>query len=123
LSNVNANQTITVSEVPILSVQEHELPRIFTLSQNFPNPFNPATRIKYDLPEQAIVTLRIYNVLGQEIATLANGKQEPGSFERFWDGHNSFGVPVSSGIYLYRLDATSVLGTHFSSLKKMILLK
>lgn len=99
------------------------LPEKFALNQNFPNPFNPSTKITYDLPEQATLTLKVYNVLGQEVATLVNGTKEAGSYQAVWDGHNMFGASVSSGIYFFRMDATSASGTTFNSLKKMIFLK
>ena len=100
-----------------------EIPTVFALSQNYPNPFNPTTKIKYDLPEASIVSLRIYNILGQEIATLANGQQPAGYFEATWEGRNNYGLTVSSGIYFYRFEATGASGQTFNSLKKMIFLK
>jgi len=103
--------------------QQAVLPTTFALSQNYPNPFNPTTTIKYDLPEQANVVLKVYNVLGQEVATLFNGQQQAGFHQANWDGHTSSGVTVSSGVYFYRFEATSATGQTFSSLKKMMFLK
>jgi hypothetical protein len=100
-----------------------DLPTSFTLRQNYPNPFNPTTTIRYDLPEQATVVLKVYNVLGQEVATLFNGQQQAGFHQANWDGHTSRGVTVSSGVYFYRFEATSATGQTFSSLKKMMFLK
>jgi photosystem II stability/assembly factor-like uncharacterized protein len=100
-----------------------EIPAEFALSQNYPNPFNPTTRIKYDLPEQATVVLKIYNVLGQEVATLANAPQAAGYYETTWDGRNNFGANVGSGVYFYRFEATSASGQTFANLKKMVFLK
>jgi hypothetical protein len=100
-----------------------QLPTVFALSQNYPNPFNPTTRIKYDLPEQATVVLKVYNLLGQEVATLANAPQAAGYYEATWDGRNNFGANVSSGVYFYRFEATSASGQTFANLKKMLFLK
>ncbi|MFI5252084.1 MAG: M14 family zinc carboxypeptidase [Bacteroidota bacterium] len=89
------------------------LPLEFRLEQNYPNPFNPTTTINYALPNDVFVTLKVYNMLGQEIATLVNGKQDAGYKSVKFD------MPtISSGIYIYRLNA----GT-FSDVKKMIIIK
>lgn len=89
------------------------IPIAFTLHQNYPNPFNPTTTIKYDLPKQAHVILKVYNILGQEVATLVNGVKRAGSYEVKFDGSK-----LSSGIYFYRLKAGQNIMT-----KKMILLQ
>jgi hypothetical protein len=99
------------------------LPTEFSLSQNYPNPFNPTTRVKFDLPEQATVTLKVYNVLGQQVATLVEGPTEAGFHEVAWDGRNEFGSPISSGVYFYRFEATGNSGRTFATLKKMVFLK
>ncbi len=106
-----------------VEVVGNEIPTVFALSQNYPNPFNPTTNIKYDLPEQATVTLKIYNILGQEVMTLANGAQAAGRYEATWEGRNNFGAQVSSGVYFYRFEATGASGQTFSTLKKMLFLK
>ncbi len=89
------------------------IPSTFALHQNYPNPFNPATTITYDLPVRAKVKLVIYNLLGQEVATLVNGEQEPGRYNVKFDAS---GLP--SGVYFYRLEAGK-----FVDVKKMILIK
>ena len=88
-------------------------PDRFELYQNFPNPFNPTTTISYLLPKQSLVTLKVYNMLGQEVATLVNELQEAGYRTATLDGRN-----LASGVYVYRIQAQN-----FSDLKKMILLK
>ncbi|MGE5498474.1 MAG: FlgD immunoglobulin-like domain containing protein [Syntrophothermus sp.] len=91
----------------------------YTLDQNYPNPFNPSTKITYAVPENAIVTLSIYNSLGQEIARLINGSsQNSGRYSVTWNGKDSFGRSVSSGIYFYQLKANNTLIT-----KKMQMIK
>ncbi len=97
-------------------------PQAFTLSQNYPNPFNPSTRISFSLPVQSNVTLKVYNILGQEIATLENGSMSAGTYAAVWNGKDNLGRSVASGVYFYRLSASSVSG-NFTSLKKMLLLK
>ncbi len=82
-----------------------ELPRTFSLSQNFPNPFNPTTNINYTLPQTADVTLSIYNVLGQNVVTLVDENQKAGAYTVQWNGRNKFGNQVSSGLYFYRIKA------------------
>jgi hypothetical protein len=83
------------------------------LNQNYPNPFNPATQIEYSIPQNGFVTLKVYNVLGQEVSTLFSGMQTPGSYKATFDGSN-----LASGVYLYRLEAGKSSVT-----KKMILMK
>ena len=90
-----------------------KIPTQYLLSQNFPNPFNPSTTIRYGLTQQMLVTLKIYNILGQEVSTLVNEEKPIGTYELNWNASN-----LSSGIYFYRLHAGSFVET-----KKMILLK
>ena len=85
----------------------------YKLYQNYPNPFNPATNIKYQITNNKLVTLRIYDVLGKEIATLVNEKQSPGVYEVTWDASQ-----YSSGIYFYKLTAGD-----FSEVKRMVFIK
>ena len=94
-------------------------PREFALHQNFPNPFNPDTTIKYDLAESADVTLQIYNVLGQVVRTLVGSEaQNAGRYQIRWNGMDDRGVSVSSGIYFYRISAGE-----FQNVRKLMLLK
>ena len=94
------------------------LPTTFTLHQNFPNPFNPITTLRYDLPSDALVTLSIYDMLGREITQLVNTTQEAGFKSVQWDATDSMGRPVSAGVYLYQIQAGEFVQT-----KKMVLLK
>ena len=89
-----------------------ETPSEIRLSQNYPNPFNPSTSISYSLPKTAVVSLRIFNALGQEITTLVNERKEAGNYQVTWN------ATVPSGIYFYRLQAGEFIET-----KKAILLK
>jgi hypothetical protein len=92
--------------------------KTFALDQNYPNPFNPSTIIKYSIPENAFVKLRIYDMLGREVATLVNSEQNAGVYSATWNGENNFGAKVSSGTYIYRIEAGK-----FSQVKKLVLLK
>jgi len=93
-------------------------PLQFQLEQNHPNPFNPATTIHYTLSEATHVRLTIYNVLGQPVRELINSGRGAGVYSVNWDGRDSFGKEVTSGVYLYRLKAGSNV-----SVRKMILTK
>ena len=88
-------------------------PLTYSLDQNYPNPFNPSTQIKFSLPEAAKVTLKVYNVLGQEVATLLNEVRPAGSYVSLFEANN-----LATGVYFYRLEAGK-----FSQVKKMLLLK
>ncbi|HPN34489.1 MAG TPA: FlgD immunoglobulin-like domain containing protein [bacterium] len=83
------------------------MPVAFTLEQNFPNPFNPATQIPFSLQKEGWVRLAVFNSLGQRIRTLVEGHRQPGVYRAMWDGCDDFGRPVAAGLYLYRLDAGS----------------
>ena len=92
-------------------------PNTFSMSQAYPNPFNPITTIRYDLPEQSLVTLTIYDMLGNEIAQLVKSTQEPGIKSVQWNGTDRVGNPVGAGVYLYRIVAGQNIQT-----RKMVLL-
>jgi hypothetical protein len=94
------------------------LPTTYVLYQNFPNPFNPETDIRYQIPESGNVQLVIYNVLGQKICTLVDGQREAGSYTVRWFGTDQSGRSLGSGIYFYRLQAGD-----FSETRKMVLMK
>lgn len=80
------------------------VPETFNLAQNYPNPFNPSTRIEYSLRQPDHVTLRIFNVAGQEVRTLLRTEMPAGEHAVTWDGLDNAGLPVASGTYLYRLE-------------------
>ena len=95
-----------------------EVPSGFELSNNYPNPFNPTTTIKYSVPASENVKLIVYNMLGQEVKTLVNAEQGVGSYSVTWDGTSNLGSKVASGMYIYRLTAGKLVSS-----KKMILMK
>ncbi|NIT53389.1 MAG: T9SS type A sorting domain-containing protein [candidate division Zixibacteria bacterium] len=100
------------------------LPRRFALHQNVPNPFNPTTAIKYDLPKPARVKLEVFNILGQRVITLVNHLQSADYYTVQWNGINTSGVKVGSGMYIYRLTAEATDGSDtFTKVKKMLLVR
>jgi hypothetical protein len=103
------------SQINITGIKQlsNNIPGSFSLSQNYPNPFNPSTEIQYSIPKSGLVTLRVYNMLGQEIVTLVNQKQQAGSYTVNFDASK-----LASGVYLYRIQTGD-----FSLTKKMTLLK
>ncbi|MBZ0097804.1 MAG: T9SS type A sorting domain-containing protein, partial [Taibaiella sp.] len=94
------------------------IPTKYALHQNFPNPFNPSTTIKYDLKAKTDVTLTIFNVLGQKVRTLVNTSQVAGYQKVVWDGLNEYGEQVSTGVYIYRIEAGD-----FVKSRKMVFMK
>jgi hypothetical protein len=94
------------------------LPSSTQLLQNHPNPFNPATTIRYSLSSQSEVTVRIFDSMGREVATLVRGAQPPGRYQTVWEGRTNAGIPVASGVYFCRLEAGSFVKT-----QRMMLLK
>jgi hypothetical protein len=97
-------------------------PATFLIEQNYPNPFNPSTTIRYALPRAAYVSLKVYNVLGQEIAALVNDNRPGGTFTAVWNGRSDSGSEMGSGVYFCRLDARTD-GSTFSTTRKMLLVK
>lgn len=118
LGSDTASFLITVDFATTIDDGRAQLPAAFGLHQNFPNPFNPNTYIRFDLPQQSRVHLIVYNLLGQKVRTLVNGVQDAGFREILWDGKNDAGVSVSSGVYLYRITSERFVKT-----RKMMLLK
>jgi len=110
-------QANTVLNPMVTAVKDGSAPDKFVLSQNYPNPFNPSTKIEYSLEKAAQVSLKVYNVLGLEVATLVNGRQEAGSYVVPF-GADKTTSAVSSGVYFYRLEAGQ-----FTDIKKMLLMK
>ena len=90
-----------------------EIPEIFSLSQNYPNPFNPVTMIKFALPKASFVTLKVYDMLGREVAELVNGTKSAGQYIVDFDASS-----LTSGIYFYRLETNG-----FVDVKRMVVLK
>ena len=105
---------------------QSRLPQAYTLDQNHPNPFNPATEISYAIPgsvdgttvSSTRVSLQIFDIRGRVVRALVNARQAPGRYTARWDGRNDQGVSVSSGVYFYRLTTD-----HFNRTRKMMMVK
>ena len=113
-------QTINVSSLSSSGAKGlNTVSTIYSLSQNYPNPFNPSTTIRYGLPTSSRVSLRIYNILGQQVADLVSAEQSAGWYETQWN------ATVPSGLYFCRIDAVSTFDPNqrFTQLKKMMLIK
>ena len=113
ISYIEAGESFTLEKSKTILI-----PDAFSLHQNYPNPFNPVTSLKYDLPEEAQVALTIYDLMGREVTQLVNTTQEAGYKSVQWNSKDSFGKPVSAGVYLYQIRAGEFVQT-----KKMVLLK
>ena len=111
-------ETTVPSAERFLLKRKPVIPITFALHKNFPNPFNPITTLRYDLPSDALVTLSIYDMLGKEITQLVNTNQQAGFKSVQWDATDSMGKSVSAGVYLYKIEAGEFVET-----RKMVLLK
>jgi hypothetical protein len=115
VQNVEYKDVSTITSVgdPVNGV-----PTVFAISQNYPNPFNPSTAFDYAVSKQSFVSIKVYNLLGQEVKTLVSEEKSVGVFRAEWDGTNNSGVVVPSGMYLYKM-----IAGEFSETKKMVLLR
>ena len=113
--NMGEQDTTNCDQVSII---DETLPIIHNLYNAYPNPFNPVTTLQYDLPENGLVNITIYDMLGRQVKTLINQTQDAGYKSVIWDATNDYGKPVSAGIYLYQIQAGEYIRT-----KKMVLLK
>jgi len=115
-------QPVLITDIDSLktAVAEYEngVPAAFALQGNYPNPFNPSTVIRYDLPRPVFVRLAIYDVLGKKIRTLAEGMETAGYKQAQWNGKDEAGMRVASGVYLYRLTAAD-----FAATRALLLMK
>ena len=103
---------------PGVSVIDEALPVAFNLYNAYPNPFNPVTTLRYDLPENGLVNIIIYDILGRRVKTLISQPQTAGQRSVQWNATNDYGKPVSAGVYLYQIQTGKYIST-----KKMVLLK
>jgi hypothetical protein len=111
--------------VTILGGPDQTIPSLFDVSPNYPNPFNAGTTIKYALPFDARVIVRVYNILGQQIRLLADGNELEGYRTVRWDGKSDQGFAVGSGVYFYRLEAitTGEGAQRLTHVGKMVVVK
>jgi len=112
------DRVVYVNRYEYLSTEMEGIPTEFALHENYPNPFNPTTTLRFDLPEVSSITLTIYNMLGQRVKTF-NMNDTPAGFHSIkWNATNDYGDPVGAGVYLYQLRANQFVKT-----RKMVLLK
>jgi len=104
--------------IKLKDILNETLPFTKKLHNAYPNPFNPITTLRYDLPENSLVTITIYDMLGRQVKTLINQAQDAGFKSVVWNATNDYGKQVSAGIYLYQIQAGEYIST-----KKMVLLK
>ncbi len=116
--NLGDIKSITLAINSVKQLSATNIPQDFELSQNYPNPFNPTTKIEFALPKQTRITLKVFDILGREVATLVDGSFGTGRFVYEWNGKNSQNISVASGVYFYQLRAGN-----FVQSKKMLLLK
>lgn len=120
----NSRSTKGQSWIQWKQVVKSDIPNTYRLHRNYPNPFNPVTKINYDLPEPSVVTLSIYNLLGEKVRTLIDSKIQFGFINLAWNGTNNSGMQVPSGIYIYKINASSLeTNRQFTESKKMILIR
>ena len=114
------NESDATDPVSVLLASEEEIaiPTVYALEQNYPNPFNPSTQIRYAIPEETMVTISIYDMMGRKVRSLVNQSVSPGYHTTLWNATNDKGIAVSAGMYIYTLQA----GDHHH-MKKMVLLK
>jgi len=112
------NRVIYVNRYEYLSTESEGIPTEFALHENYPNPFNPTTTLRFDLPEASNLTLTIYNMLGQKVRTFNYQNTSAGYHSVKWNATNDYGDPVGAGVYLYQLRAN-----HYLETRKMVLLK
>jgi len=99
-------------------ITQAETPKAYRLAQNFPNPFNPMTTIRYDMKAKGLVTVKIYDVAGRLVRTLVDDVKDAGAYSAVWDGRNNGGAGVASGIYFYKMETAG-----FSASKKLVMLR
>ncbi|HEY6952974.1 MAG TPA: T9SS type A sorting domain-containing protein, partial [Bacteroidota bacterium] len=114
----HANGVFSAQAVTSVQTQHPALPLAFSLSQNFPNPFNPSTTIHYSIPDKGVVRLTVFDIAGRQVATLDEGEKPAGSYTAVWNGTSANGAQVASGVYFYRLESSGLNIT-----RKMVLLK
>jgi flagellar hook assembly protein FlgD len=114
-------ESVMITGSTLLKIDVNSLPNQYDLVQNYPNPFNPTTTIQYAVCSEqspAHISLKIYNLLGQEVRTLVDETREAGYYTVTWDGRDDWGSEVASGVYFYRLTAGE-----YSAARRMVLMK
>jgi hypothetical protein len=118
LNVLGDDRVLYVNRYKYLSVENESIPTEFALHENYPNPFNPSTTLRFELPEVSNITLTIYNMLGQKVRTYDMKSTPAGHHSLKWNATNNYGDPVGAGVYLYQLQTKDFVKT-----RKMVLLK
>jgi hypothetical protein len=118
IADANVIINLLQSNSPLAKQGASAIPDRFALNQNYPNPFNPATVIRYDLPIDAHVRLEVFNIFGQSVARLVDGRKPAGYYEVVFDA-----AQIASGMYFYRLSTTGADGKPLVMMKRMLLMK
>ena len=109
---------VMITDPDNVGVDTNTGPFSFALHQNFPNPFNPSTEIRYEIPDDLLVRISVYDMAGRLIRSLINEKKATGSYSIIWDGKNNLGSGVATGVYIYSIEA----GKHRQN-KKAVFIK
>jgi len=118
LAKGNPADPMMFTKAPLRPGDKGYIPEVYSLSQNFPNPFNPTTKFAFGLPEDADVRIRIYNILGQEVKTLVHDHLPAGYRFILWNGQDNYGRNVTSGVYIAVMESRD-----FRQVRKMVLMK
>ena len=118
LSDVDYYGNVEYHSLQLMGVSSSNTPEQFILYPNYPNPFNPVTTLRYELPDDSYVDVTVYDMLGNVVSNLVNANESSGYKSVQWNATNNQGEPVSAGVYLYKIQAGDFVDT-----KKMILFK
>jgi hypothetical protein len=114
----NESDASDIAAAVLSSSEQVTVPTVFALEQNYPNPFNPSTQIRYAIPEQSMVTIGVYDMMGRKVRTLIQGNISAGYHTTVWNATTDKGLPVGAGMYIYTIRAGA-----YHQMKKMVLLK
>jgi len=114
----NESDASDIAAAVLSSSEQVTVPTVFALEQNYPNPFNPSTQIRFAIPEQSMVTISVYDMMGRKVRTLIQGNISAGYHTTVWNATNDKGLPVGAGMYIYTIRAGA-----YHQMKKMVLLK
>ena len=118
IKNKNTNQKLIIDATSLDIADNSAIPTEFKLHENYPNPFNPSTNIKFDIPENGLVSLIVYDLMGHKVTELVNTNMNSGFHNVSWNGTDNFGNTVSTGVYIYQLKTGN-----YSNTQKMLFIK
>ena len=118
IKNKNTSQKLIIDATSLDIADNSAIPTEFKLHENYPNPFNPSTNIKFDIPENGLVSLIVYDLMGHKVTELVNTNMNSGFHNVSWNGTDNFGNTVSTGVYIYQLKTGN-----YSNTQKMLFIK